>query len=177
MPVGFIYIKLKKKVGKMISLERWKNWDGFGVAASMVCILHCLFLPILLGLLPALSLNFLSHNPSVHLVLFLIMMILAIGAFLIRYPIHKKWTPAVLLLLGLVVVGYGQISLYEHHNQYPPGVMMCSSVTQSYGSTSVFFRQTPFSTWITVLGGLILILGHYYNRKSLSYSCYNKMFF
>jgi len=50
-----------------------KTWDKIGIGISAVCVLHCLFIPLLLALLPLLPFGVALHQWT-HPVLFLLIM-------------------------------------------------------------------------------------------------------
>ncbi len=50
---------------KNIMTEKIGNWlDNFGVAASWVCAVHCLFVPFLVGIIPLVGLSFLFSETT-----------------------------------------------------------------------------------------------------------------
>lgn len=78
------------------------NWDGIGIAASIICAIHCAFLPILASVLPALS--------GVHNLVFewgMIVLAFVVGIYSLRHGYrkhHKNYLPFILFGLGFVLL-------------------------------------------------------------------------
>jgi hypothetical protein len=112
--------------------------DSGGVLASAICAIHCLALPVLFILSPALS-GFL-HHPIVHLAMFFVVLPLAVitlGFSVIR---SGKTLFLLLGLLGCALLILGLL-LEDHHD---------------VGFDSV-------STWTNILGGIFLSSAHILN--------------
>ena len=78
------------------------NWDGIGIAASILCAIHCAFLPVLASVLPALS--------GVHNLVFewgMIALAFAVGVYSLRHGYrrhhHSNW-PFYLFGLGFALL-------------------------------------------------------------------------
>ncbi|MER2494125.1 MerC domain-containing protein [Catenovulum sediminis] len=80
------------------------NWlDKFGVAATSLCAVHCIFLPVLLPLLPIMGLGFVGEEAFEHTVLLITMAIGFIAIFSGFHRYHRKLYPFYSLALGGVV--------------------------------------------------------------------------
>ncbi|WP_106794896.1 MerC domain-containing protein [Aquimarina sp. Aq78] len=129
MPIGQFYISM---IHKTIHV----NWDFIGFSASFLCMLHCIFLPIVIAIFPLMGLAFLTDE---FYEIFLIGASLMIAMFAIyngykKY--HGKLLPVFLCLTALVLFCIG--FLIENH----------------------FLERT-----LHFLGTFFLIIAHYYNWK------------
>lgn len=81
---------------------------------SMVCLVHCLAMPLALAMLPAFCGEFFAHNPVLELSL-LGSCILLCGWQLVRdYKMHHKRPGAlVLMTIGLIIIGLLHVTEYE----------------------------------------------------------------
>jgi len=83
------------------SSTHWQDYAG--VAASVACAVHCAAMPLVIGFLPAFGLSFLSQ-PSFHQWMAGVCGIVALAAFLPGWRMHRNWRPAVIAVLGLVLI-------------------------------------------------------------------------
>lgn len=145
--------------------------DGLGVFVSGVCIFHCTVLPIALAIVPALGLQWLNHNPVVHLSLFLLMLTFAVLAFTWRYRLHRSLKPAVWMAMGVLLVGLGHFVVADHSSHHQlQATTARHEMHQGHGMHAEMEPTTnplglDLSTWIAVIGGLFLIRGHFLNQK------------
>lgn len=116
------------------SLVQRQPWDVAGIAASILCVLHCLITPLLVVFLPVLG----AMDKQTHTAF--AMMILAIGllAFWPGYLRHRRSE----ICVG-ALAGFGLISL---------------GVTAPEGLIS-----EPAETAATLIGGATLVIAHFYN--------------
>jgi hypothetical protein len=77
--------------------------DGLAVSASLLCLAHCLALPLLAAGLPMLGL-FLTHSTLVHALLLALALPLGIWA-LARGRRQAGWLPLLLGLAGFALMG------------------------------------------------------------------------
>lgn len=76
------------------------NWDGVGIATSIICAIHCALLPIVATTLPALA--------GVHNVIFewgMIVLALIVGIYSLRHGFkkhHRNYTPFYLFGIGFL---------------------------------------------------------------------------
>lgn len=80
--------------------KRRVSSDLIGVSLSALCLLHCLAVPLLLALLPALA-GAWAEQEWVHQLL-IVFAFLAVGAAMQRgLMVHQRWAPLMLALVGL----------------------------------------------------------------------------
>lgn len=77
--------------------------DRLGIAATSLCALHCILLPILLPVLPLLGLSFLADHTWEHIFLLLTAALGTIALFSGFKRYHKRLYPFYLLYLGVAV--------------------------------------------------------------------------
>ena len=77
--------------------------DRLGIAATSLCALHCILLPILLPALPLLGLSFLADHTWEHIFLLLTAILGTVALFSGFRRYHKKLYPFYLLYLGVGV--------------------------------------------------------------------------
>jgi hypothetical protein len=88
--------------------------DRFGAIASSLCAIHCMVLPFVLALLPALGLSFLAdHGFERCFVAFA--SVLASWSLLSSYRRHRRPQPLWLLLPGLTLLWSGAFVVDEHY--------------------------------------------------------------
>lgn len=75
--------------------------DRLGIAATSLCALHCILLPILLPVLPLLGLSFLADHTWEHVFLLLTAILGTVALFSGFKRYHKKLYPFYLLYLGV----------------------------------------------------------------------------
>ena len=79
----------------------WK--DFLGIAASTGCAIHCAAMPIVIGYLPLLGLEFLADE-TFHQWMVLICFVIAIAAFVPGWRNHGRLLPATLGIVGLCII-------------------------------------------------------------------------
>ncbi|MGB1201556.1 MAG: MerC domain-containing protein [Cognaticolwellia aestuarii] len=77
--------------------------DRLGIAATSLCALHCILLPIILPALPLLGLSFLADHTWEHVVLLLTAVLGTVALFSGFKRYHKKLYPFYLLYLGVAI--------------------------------------------------------------------------
>ncbi len=95
--------------------------DGIAVGLSVMCIVHCLFLPIFVGLIP--FLGAVTHSPWVHGILLGLAAPLSIWVLGSGYMRHKKIMPPIIGAVGLVLLALGML-----HNEHLPSERAMSVV-------------------------------------------------
>jgi hypothetical protein len=121
---------------------RIRRWDAIGVVVSAACILHCIAVPLLLGLLPALGLGFLAKD-GFHQILAVVVLLVAAVAFVPGYRLHKKNGVLVFGLSGVVLLGGAAF-----YPDLPTGV----------------------EAIITSSGGALLVTAHILNRRAANHT-------
>ena len=80
--------------------EKLGKWlDGFGVVASWACAVHCLALPMLVGILPLIGLGFLLSETSERALIGLSALI-ATASLLPSYYLHHGKLRSIFLAVG-----------------------------------------------------------------------------
>ena len=79
--------------------------DGLGVAASVLCAIHCAAMPFVVGFLPLLGLSFLAE-PSFHKWMVGICLGFALIAFVPGWRRHQRLMPALIGLGGLGLISF-----------------------------------------------------------------------
>jgi hypothetical protein len=81
----------------------WANADTFGIAASALCVVHCLCFPLIALALPALA-SHLGDDHTTHYVLALFVVAFCIFAIVPGYRRHKHGAVLTGMLLGVSLV-------------------------------------------------------------------------
>jgi len=107
-----------------------KNLDRAGMSASLLCAVHCAFLPLLLAALPAFGLAWLD-SPVVDWSMFGIATCIALWSHRHGFVVHRRCFPGGLALFGLVVI-VGTICLLkgaasQHYIQASGAVIVATS--------------------------------------------------
>lgn len=119
---------------------RVRRWDTLGMIVSMACVVHCVALPLALGLLPALGLSFLA-NDGVHEVLAVVVVVVALLAFVPGYRVHHARHVPVIGAFGVTLLSGAA---------FAPGL-------------SVLFESI-----VTAVGGTVLVTAHVLNHRALA---------
>lgn len=82
-------------------MQRSTLLDGAAIGASLLCLIHCIGLPILFALLPALATIGLPSSEWLHLVLLLTAIPVSALALVAGWRAHGAVVPLVLGALGL----------------------------------------------------------------------------
>ncbi len=90
--------------------RRQRLLDGFAVTASMLCLIHCLVLPILLIALPVLA-TMLIVPEEFHTIAFAIAMPTSVLAMASGHARHLRVGPAMLAGAGLILLGAGAFAV------------------------------------------------------------------
>jgi len=77
--------------------------DKFAISTSAICAIHCLFLPLFLGVFPALSATMFGEE-SFHQLLLWFVIPLSIISLSLGCKKHKSWFVGLLGLFGLAVL-------------------------------------------------------------------------
>lgn len=163
--------------------------DVMGLAASIGCAIHCAAMPIAIGYLPAMQLDWLI-TAGFHRAMAVICSLIAIFAFVPGWRKHKWSLPAVLGLTGLVILAvhaFGGDDCCERGQSCQQMCEVCDCPDQKVAlertllhETTEAGRQTSLSTGFgfekgsafpaTPLGGVFLICAHLLNHR-LSCRC------
>ncbi|MEP9402280.1 MerC domain-containing protein [Sphingomonas sp. VNH70] len=91
----------------MITMRHAKFLDGAAIGASLLCLIHCIGLPILFALLPALATIGGASTEWLHVVLLLTAVPLSGTALIGGYRAHGRVVPLVLGVVGLAALAAG----------------------------------------------------------------------
>lgn len=115
------------------------QFDQFGAIAGVLCALHCALLPLVVGLLPSLGLEFFgSHAFDLWMVCFL--GVFALIVISLGYAIDRARQVWSLILAGLLVMGIG---LIPDLPQWLHALLLA-------------------------IGGMSVALGHWLNRRAIA---------
>lgn len=128
--------------GRGISDKRTSIVEGTAMSASLLCLVHCLALPILLLLLPG-TLGLFAQSEAFHYAALALVVPAALAAFWLGYQRHGTAGPAALGTAGVAcLVGALLPSPFE-----------------------------DLETILTVTGSLLLIAGHTINWRLRTRAC------
>lgn len=118
---------------------RRNRWDQLGVALSIVCLLHCLALPVLLAAFSVSGALF-FHDDSTHQFFAFFLTIPALFSALPGFRLHRRISPIILISIGVF------------------GVFLAAFwVGELIGESS--------ETLLTIFSSMSLIMGHILNKS------------
>lgn len=115
------------------------GWDRLGMAASFLCVAHCIAMPVLLPLTSVHGLGFIG-NEDVHRVFLLVILSIAALAFVPGYRKHGRALIFALVAVGLTCLTVGAFATQD-------------------------FIGERWEASFTVLGGGTLVAAHWLNRS------------
>jgi len=83
--------------------QAYRDW--FGIAASLLCAIHCAAMPFVVGFLPLLGLSFLA-DPSFHKWMVGVCLVLALLAFVPGWRKHHRFAPTIIGMVGLGFISF-----------------------------------------------------------------------
>ena len=86
-----------------LTSQAYRDW--LGVAASVLCAIHCAAMPFVVGFLPLLGLSFLAE-PSFHKWMVGVCLALALLAFVPGWRRHHRLAPTIIGLSGLGLISF-----------------------------------------------------------------------
>lgn len=87
------------------------NWDAVGVVGSLVCLVHCLLLPLAVVGLPWLVL---LEGEWLHRGLAVALAAPAVLAFILGWQLHRKWLPGAIMAGGLAALNCAAFAAPEN---------------------------------------------------------------
>jgi hypothetical protein len=84
-------------------MDRSGTLDSLGMAASLLCMVHCISMPLLISVLPTLGLSFLEGHLAHHLLAFFVVGF-ALAAVLPAYLRHRRSAVLVSMIVGVGLV-------------------------------------------------------------------------
>lgn len=121
--------------------------DRLGIGLSALCMVHCVFTPVYLALIPVANVGLASTQ--LHIVFGLVLLIIAKLAFFRGYRLHKKKSILYQGLSGLALLAVAL--LFPHHREH--------------------FNALNIETILTIMGSVVLIHAHYLNMRYCKDSC------
>ncbi len=88
------------------------NLDKIGISASVLCAIHCAFLPALVTMLPLLEVEFLA-NKWIESFMIIASILIAGTSLGISYKHHRKRLPMALFSIGLILIVITHLILPE----------------------------------------------------------------
>jgi hypothetical protein len=101
------------------------HWDSLGLVLSGVCLVHCLMLPIVIGLFPLLGAGILGHQQFHQLLLFLVVPT-SIAALWLGYRRHHRGYIIVIGTVGIVILS--AVALFAHQVLDARGEILVASL-------------------------------------------------
>jgi hypothetical protein len=126
-----------------VSAPTLDRLDAAGSVLSSLCAVHCLCMPLVLGLLPALGLSFLA-NRRLELAVALAMLALAAGCLWLGCRVHRRWWLFALFGTGAQVILYVQLTAKD------------CCVADAFSWPNAIAMMT---------GGLLIAGSHFLNRR------------
>ena len=123
-------------------LSRLNSLDLSGTVLSVLCMAHCLVLPLLVSVLPTLRLEALSH----------------------------EWLHQGLLLLVIPVVAFAVFRGYQHHGRRRVPVLGIIGVAALLVG-GLWGHDLHLETPLTVVGSVFLVTTHLINARSCRDEC------
>jgi hypothetical protein len=90
--------------------------DKLGSILSSLCAVHCLCLPVVIGVLPVLGLTFLAGHTFERSAC-VTMILLAVACIWAGCRVHRRWGLFILLIAGAVLVLHTQFSGTPEENE------------------------------------------------------------
>lgn len=131
------------------------NLDKIGLAASLICAVHCAFLPLIIGILPLIGMGFMAHG-LFDWVMVGIAAIVGLVSIMKGHQTHKKHTPACFFIPGIFII---LISLF-----------VASHFGECHTCAGHDHDEFPFHSIMMAIGGVLIAVSHFINMK-LCKSC------
>lgn len=131
-----------------------KKWDMVGIGLSVLCAIHCLSVPFLIGVLPMLGLDFVADHGFEWVMVSIITLIAGV-TFFNGYRRHRRAGVWVFFAIGVFIFAVVRpLLMHDHHGH---------GHSHSHGP--------DFHNIATILGGLAFVLGHWKNWHWHKPSC------
>lgn len=110
-------------------LKKISGWDLWGIIISAACVLHCMAIPMIILIFPAVGLELFPREDMTHAVLLAFILGVAGLAFISGYRVHGRWQPVVWLIAGLVLVIFATFFVHrEFGHSWEPVFAIAGSV-------------------------------------------------
>ncbi len=127
--------------------HRFSNiWDKIGIGLSLLCLVHCLTLPMIILSLPIMA-RFYLGNPIVHIGLAILILPVGLISFFKGFAHHGNWRPMALGSVGLVLISVTPMLVHV-------------------------FNWTINESLMMIVGSVVLIIAHLKNRRACN-RCYH----
>jgi hypothetical protein len=148
-------VEMENRTHKSLSFHR--ALDFFGASASFLCAIHCLAMPLLLTLLPAIGLSFLL-NENIEKAFVIGTVALASLNSCWGYRLHKKSRVFIFILIGsalLLIATFAMDHQHLHHSHDHHG----------HDHGPVRPQDNFWGLSMMVCGAITLAIGHLLNRS------------
>ncbi|MCY7293821.1 MerC domain-containing protein [Alteromonas sp. a30] len=104
----------------MINIQQLS--DKAAILLSFLCVLHCLFLPILLIALPTLASLFALNDEMFHQILLFAVIPISLGALYFGFLCHRNQQVVIIGLVGLLILAVSALLGHEMIGDFYEGV-------------------------------------------------------
>lgn len=129
--------------------------DKIGLAASVICAIHCAILPLVISVLPLIGMGFMAHG-IFDWVMVAIAGIVGYISLIRGHKTHKKHTAICFFVPGIFMV-LVSLFIFGHMQQ-------CGSCSGHHHD------EFPIHSILMALGGILIAVSHFINIK-LCKSC------
>ena len=106
-----------------------KSWDFAGVTISAICILHCIAVPLVLVVFPAIGTAFVPSEDQTHAFLLAFILGVAGFAFFTGYRVHGQKKPVIWMAIGVIIVTYASFFAHDQlGHKWEPVVAILGSL-------------------------------------------------
>ena len=109
------------------------NWDGFGIATSLACAIHCAVLPLLATSLPLFGINII-HNLFFEWGMIAIAFVVGVYSLMHGYiKHHRSYIPVLVFMIGFLLLVTKQFfHEYESFLLIPAVILIIGAHYQNY---------------------------------------------
>ncbi|MBD5779277.1 MerC domain-containing protein [Pelagicoccus sp. NFK12] len=129
-----------------------KKWDLAGISLSVLCAIHCLSVPFLMGVLPMFGLDFVGNHEFEWVMMGIIFLVAGIS-YVNGFRRHGRKAIFAFFVAGVVIFTVVRPLLgHDHHHDH--------------------VHVNDLHHIATVVGGLVFVLGHWKNWHWHKPSCH-----
>lgn len=129
------------KVHMAAKVQRQRLFDGVAIGASILCLAHCLLLPVLFVMLPAMA-TVIAVPETFHVAALVLAVPTSALALIGGYRRHRWARPAMVAIPGIILLAAG----------------------------ALLAPSESAETLLSVAGALLLVLGHVLNWRALHHA-------
>ncbi|MFZ4769844.1 MAG: MerC domain-containing protein [Ferruginibacter sp.] len=109
------------------------NWDGFGIATSLACAIHCAVLPLLATSLPLFGINII-HNLFFEWGMIALAFVVGVYSLMHGYiKHHRSFIPVLVFMIGFLLLVTKQFfHEYESFLLIPAVILIIGAHYQNY---------------------------------------------